>query len=212
MSALALVFSTALFAQAQQPQQQGGATGNSAAGGAQTTGAARAAVGSTVADFQLPDASGTQRTLASLRGERGTVLIFVSTQCPVSNAYNERMERLAQEYAARGVRVVGINSNREETPEAISAHARTNNLTFPILKDMGNRIADQFGAQFTPEVFFLDASNRVVYHGRIDNNRNAAQANTADLRNAIDAVLANRPIAVTEARAFGCTIKRVGQS
>lgn len=197
--ALAFVFSVTSFA------QQGGAAG-------QTGGSVRAAIGSTVAAFDLPDVAGTVRPFASVRGARGTVLIFVSTQCPISNAYNERMERLAQDYAARGVRVVGINSNREETPEAIRAHAQTNNLTFPILKDAGNRIADQLGAQFTPEVFFLDANNRLVYHGRIDNSRNAAQVNTNDLRNAIDATLANRPIAVAEVRAFGCTIKRVGQS
>lgn len=203
--ALAFVFSINSFA------QQGGATSGATGG---TGGAPRSAIaiGSTVAPFDLPDASGTRRTLASLRGQRGTVLIFVSTQCPISNAYNERMERLAQDYAARGIRVVGINSNREETPEAIRAHAQTNNLTFPILKDAGNRIADTLGAQFTPEVFFLDANNRLVYHGRIDNSRNPAQVNTNDLRNAIDAVLANRPIAVSQVRAFGCTIKRVGQS
>ena len=73
-------------------------------------------VGSSVADFKLPDASGKEHTLGSLKGKNGTVLIFVATKCPVSNAYNARMEKLAQDYRAKGVNVVGINSNLSTSP------------------------------------------------------------------------------------------------
>ena len=75
----------------------------------------KTSVGSTVADFKLPDADGKEHALSSLKGKNGTVLIFVSTNCPVSNAYNERMEKLAAEMKARGVAVIGINANNGET-------------------------------------------------------------------------------------------------
>src|SRR6185295_5553507 len=67
------------------------------------------AIGATVEDFTLPDANGKEQSLSALKGKKGTVLIFVAVQCPVSNAYNERMEKLAQDYKARGINVIGIN-------------------------------------------------------------------------------------------------------
>ncbi|MGI8654074.1 MAG: redoxin domain-containing protein [Pyrinomonadaceae bacterium] len=171
--------------------------------------AAGVTAGQVIGDFKLPDAaSGTQRSLASLKGANGTVLIFVSTQCPVSNAYNERMEKLAADYKARGINVVGINSNIAETPDDIKRHAAEKNLTFPILKDAGNKVADMLGANVTPETFFLDAGNKLVYHGRIDNSRNAGSITASDLREALNAKLAGKPVARTEAKAFGCSIKR----
>ena len=172
------------------------------------TPASGAAIGSTVADFKLPDADGKERTLASLAGAKGTVLIFVSTQCPVSNAYNERMEKLAQEMKARGMSVVGINSNVAEKRDDIKSHAAERGLSFAILKDEGNRIADRLGAGVTPEAFLLDANSRLVYRGRIDNSRNGDAVTSSELREAIDAVLAGKPVAKSEVRAFGCSIKR----
>ncbi len=169
---------------------------------------AAARVGSTVAEFKLPDANGQWHALSSLKGANGTVLIFVSTQCPVSNAYNERMEKLAADYKARGINVVGINANNTESNEDIKRHAAEKNLTFPILKDAGNKVADMLGANVTPETFFLDANNKLAYHGRIDNSRNAESITASDLREALDAKIAGKAIAKTEAKAFGCSIKR----
>lgn len=169
---------------------------------------APAAIGSIIDDFTLPDADGKAHALSSLEGKNGTVLIFVATKCPVSNAYNERMEKLAQDYKAKGINVIGINSNAAELADEVKSHAATNKLTFPILKDTGNKIADQLGATVTPEVFFLDAGNKLLYRGRIDNARDTAQVNSNDLRDALDAALAGKPIAKTVAVAFGCTIKR----
>jgi peroxiredoxin len=166
------------------------------------------AIGATIADFTLPDADGKERSLSSLKGKNGTVFIFVAVQCPVSNAYNERMEKLAQDYKARGITVVGINSNTGEAADAVKAHASANKLTSVILKDNGNKIADSFGASKTPEAYFLDANNKLAYHGRIDNNRDVAQVATSELRDALDAALAGKPVAKTLAAAFGCSIKR----
>jgi len=166
------------------------------------------AIGATIADFSLPDASGKERTLASLAGKNGSVLIFMAVQCPVSNAYNERMEKLAQDYKAKGINVIGINSNVGDSADAVKAHAAEKNLTFVILKDAGNKIADRLGASVTPEAYFIDASNKLLYRGRIDNSKNPEGVTSSELREALDATLAGKPITKTTANAFGCTIKR----
>lgn len=167
------------------------------------------AIGSTIEDFTLPDANAKEHSLASLRGKNGAVLIFVAVQCPVSNAYNARMEKLAQDYQAKGINVIGINSNVAESAEAVKAHAAEKNLTFPILKDAGNKIADRLGASVTPEAYFIDGSNKLLYRGRIDNSRNEVEISANDLREALESALAGKPIAKSTANAFGCSIKRV---
>ena len=166
------------------------------------------AIGATIEDFTLPDADNKEHSLKSLAGKSGTVLLFISVQCPVSNAYNERMEKLAQDYKAKGINVIGINSNVAEDAASVKTHASDNKLSFMILKDPGNKIADKLGATVTPEAYFLDAGNKLLYHGRIDNSRNGDNIESTDLRNAIDSTLAGKPIEKTEAKAFGCTIKR----
>jgi peroxiredoxin len=166
------------------------------------------AIGATIVDFTLPDADGKTHSLASLKGTKGTVLIFVAVQCPVSNAYNERMEKLAQDYKARGINVVGINANSTESAADVKKHAAEKGLTFPILKDDGNKIADSLGATRTPEAYFLDTGNKLIYHGRIDNSRDMSQVNSNELREALDLTLVGKPVAKTTANAFGCSIKR----
>ena len=166
------------------------------------------AVGAAAPDFTLPDADGRAHSLASLKGKSGTLILFIATQCPVSNAYNGRMQKLADDYRARGVNVVGINSNSTEPAAEVKQHAAANGLNFTILKDPGNRIADRFDAQSTPEAYLLDASGRLVYHGRIDNSKNADGVTSNDLRDAIEATLAGKPVAKAEVNAFGCSIKR----
>ena len=166
------------------------------------------AIGATIEDFTLSDVDSKDHSLKSLAGKNGTVLMFISVQCPVSNAYNERMEKLAQDYRARGINVIGINSNVKEDAAAVKAHAAEHKFTFTILKDPGNKIADKLGASVTPEAYFLDPNNKLLYHGRIDNARNVEQLETSDLRNALDAALSGKAIEKTEAKAFGCSIKR----
>lgn len=166
------------------------------------------AIGATIEDFTLPDVDNKDHSLKSLAGKNGTVLLFIAVQCPVSNAYNERMEKLAADYKAKGIAVIGVNANAAEDAAAVKEHASSHKLSFPILKDPGNKIADKLGASVTPEAYFLDATNKLIYHGRIDNSRNAAQIETSDLRNALDAALAGKPVEKTEAKAFGCSIKR----
>jgi peroxiredoxin len=166
------------------------------------------AIGTTIEDFKLPDADGVEHSLKSLVGSKGAVLIFIATKCPVSNAYNERMEKLAQDYKAKGISVIGINSNVAELAPEVKAHASENKLTFTVLKDTGNKIADRFGAARTPEAYVLDANLKLVYHGRIDNSQKAAGITANDLRDALDELLAGKPITKTGGAAFGCAIKR----
>src|SRR5215207_8133460 len=166
------------------------------------------AIGAAAPDFTLPDADGRAHSLASLKGKSGTLILFIATQCPYSNAYNARMQKLADDYRARGVNVVGINSNSTEPAAEVKQHAAANGLNFTILKDPGNQIADRYDAQATPEAYLLDASGKLVYHGRIDNSRYGYVITSTELRDAIEAVLAGKPVEKAEVKAFGCSIKR----
>jgi peroxiredoxin len=138
-----------------------------------------------------------------------TVVIFIATRCPYSNGYNERMAAMAAEYAGKGVAFLGINSNKTESTGEVAEHAKKNKLSFPVLKDEGNKVADAYGAQKTPEVYILDAKGTLRYHGRIDENHEDVKAvRSPDLRNALEALLAGKPVPQAETKAFGCTIKR----
>jgi peroxiredoxin len=166
-------------------------------------------IGTIIDDFKLPDADGAEHSLNSLKGKNGAVLIFISVQCPVSNAYNDRMEKLAQDYKARGVNVIGINSNATEPASEVKSHAAEWHLTFTILKDDGNKIADRLGATRTPEAYAIDTSGKLVYHGRIDNSQHTANVTSNDLRAALDEMLSGKQVRKTGGAAFGCSIKRV---
>src|SRR5436853_2150018 len=98
------------------------------------------AIGTVIEDFKLPDADGTEHSLSSLKGKNGAVLIFIATRCPVSNGYNERMQKLAEDYKAKGINVIGINSNVTEPASEVKSHAAEQHLTFTILKDHGNKL------------------------------------------------------------------------
>ena len=166
------------------------------------------AIGTVLDDFKLPDTDGAERSLNALKGKNGAVLIFISVQCPVSNGYNERMEKLAEDYRARGINVIGINANVTEPLAAVKAHAAEKHYTFTVLKDDGNKIADRLGATRTPEAYVIDAGGRLVYHGRIDNSLNTANVTSNDVRDALDELLSGKRISKTGGAAFGCSIKR----
>jgi len=174
--------------------------------------AAGLAIGATAPDFTLPSASdGRSVSLKELLAKsKAVAVLFIATRCPVSNAYNGRMAQLAKEYEAKGIAFVAINANRTEPAAEVAEHAKKHGFPFAVLKDEGNRVADLYGAQKTPEVFLLDPEGKLVYHGRIDENQDdPAAAKSPDFRNALDAVLAGKPVPVAETKAFGCTIKRV---
>jgi peroxiredoxin len=177
--------------------------------GAGDTPGTGAAIGQPIGDFTLPDADGKTHSLNSLKGRSGTLFLFIATKCPVSNGYNDRMEKIAQDYKGRGINVVGINANSTEPAAEVKAHAAEKGLTFTILKDNGNKVADQWGAAVTPEAYLVDGAGKLVYHGRIDDSRKGDVITANDVRDAIDSLLAAKPIVKAEAKAFGCGIKRV---
>ena len=166
------------------------------------------AIGATMENFKLTDTSGTEKSFNDLKGKNGAILVFLSVQCPVVKGYNERIVKLAEDYAAKGISVIGINSNSTETMEKVKAHA-AENYKFPVLIDKGNVIADQLGANVTPETFYLNAKNVLVYRGAIDNNKSSDSVTNKFLRDAADADLSGKTVAKTSAVAFGCSIKRV---
>jgi peroxiredoxin len=164
---------------------------------------------SKVSDFTLQDVDGKSVSWSSVKGSNLTVLLFIATQCPISNDYNERMNVVHNEFAAKGVKFVAINSNFSEPAEEVREHARKNNFKFTVYKDPGNVVADRFGAQVTPEVYVVDASGVVRYHGYIDDSRNATRIQKQGLKLALNALLNNGAPEAAETKAFGCTIKRV---
>lgn len=166
-------------------------------------------IGERVKDFKLKDYTGKEHALYEWKGNKAVVVMFIATQCPVSNAYNQRMVELANDYKSKGIAFVAINANKQESVDEIAGHAKKNNFPFPVLKDTDNIIADYFNAQVTPEVYVLDSNWVAKYHGRIDNDKDLAKVNSKDLRSALDAVLAGKAVEKSETKAFGCSIKRV---
>lgn len=165
-------------------------------------------LGSKVDDFELKDTSGAPVRFTALKGDL-TAIFFIATRCPISNDYNERMKALYKDYSPRGVKFVFINSNSTEPAAEVDEHARKWGFPFKVYKDENNVVADRFGAQFTPEVFLLDRQGVIRYHGAIDDSRPADKVKAQYLRNALDELLAGKPVTTPETRAFGCTIKRV---
>ncbi len=167
-------------------------------------------IGEEVPSFTLKNYDGKVYGLDKiLKENKLTALMFISTQCPVSNAYNERMVQLHESFARKGVSFVGINSNKEETPEEIASHCKDHGFKFMVLKDEQNKVADEYGAQVTPEIFVVNQKGTLLYHGRIDDNRTISKVESRDLAEALNALLAGKQPERSETKAFGCTIKRV---
>ncbi len=166
-------------------------------------------VGSTVENFSLPDTNGKMQSLNELKGKNGAVVIFLSAQCPVVKGYNERINQLAADYEAKGITFIGINSNSTESLDWVKSHA-AENYKFPVLIDKGNVLADKLGATVTPEAYYFDAKNVLLYHGAIDNDRSGKAITDSYLKVAFDSALSGKAIARTKANAFGCSIKRIG--
>lgn len=162
-----------------------------------------------VENFSLQDYNGKAHALSDYTSSKAIVLMFISIQCPVSNGYNERMVQLYNNYSSKGITFLGINANKAESVEDIKDHAKEHGFTFTVLKDKNNVVADKLAASVTPEIFVLDSKFNVLYHGRIDDSRRISDVKTKDLQWALDAILAGKPVAVQETKAFGCSIKRM---
>lgn len=170
-------------------------------------------VGSKLQNFSLADMAGQNKSFDELKGANGAVFVFLSAQCPVVKLYNERIVKLADDYKAKGVNVIGVNSNATESLDWVKSYAdehykASSGHKFPILIDKRNVWADKFAASVTPEVLYFNAKGELLYRGAIDNDRSGKNITDNYLRDALEAGLAGKPIAKTSANAFGCTIKR----
>jgi peroxiredoxin len=161
-------------------------------------------VGAVAPDFAMTTLDGKRFSLAETeKTHAATVVLFISTICPYSNYYNDLMRDMAAELGQKGVAFVGINSGTLESVEEVRVHAREHGHAFDIIKDPESRVAELLDARRTPEVFLFDSSGTLRYHGRI-----ASKISAPDLKSAIDAMLAGKPIHPAETKAFGCAIPR----
>jgi len=169
------------------------------------TGAVRGLeVGAVVPEFGMTTLAGRRFSLAEARKTHtGVVILFLSTICPYSNYYNDLIRDMAAEFSKRNVLFVGVNSGGLETAEEMRTHAREHGHSFDLIRDADSRIADLLDASRTPEAFLLDSTGTLRYHGRI-----ASKISSPDLKSAIEAFLAGRPIHPAETKAFGCAIPR----
>lgn len=167
-------------------------------------------IGATAENFSLADTDGATKSLDELKGKKGTLIVWLSAQCPVVKAYKDRINEVAAEYQAKGIAFVGINSNATEDLTWVKSNKTEFGYNFPVLIDKGNVLADKWGATVTPEVYYLDAKNVLRYHGAIDNDRSGKSITEQYLKTAFDSALSGKEIAKTRANAFGCTIKRAG--
>jgi thiol-disulfide isomerase/thioredoxin len=175
---------------------------------------ATAPLGVKLADWSLlrADSGKPWSIAADGRQAKAVVVVFMGTECPISNAYSPVLSGLAEEYAGKGVLFVGVNSNRQDDAAAIARHAKEFSITFPVLKDDGTTLADRFQAKRTPEAFVLDGERIVRYRGRIDDQMDKGikrpEPTKRELADALDAVLKGREVAQAVTEPAGCIIGR----
>jgi peroxiredoxin len=173
-----------------------------------TSTVAGAELGSKLQSFQLKDTSGATRSLESYSGKI-IVFVFWSFKCPVSLAYDDRVEKLQAKYTDKGIVVLGVASGANDSPDEIRANAANLKIQFPVLLDSEGDLAENLGATHTPDVFILDKEAVLRYRGALDNNKKPGESGRiAYAEDAIDAILAGRVAPVSETRPFGCSIKR----
>ncbi len=180
------------------------------------------AIGAQAPDFDLPGVDGRRHTLASFAQAKLLVIVFTANHCPTAQAYEGRLEKLNADFASRGVQLVLVSPNDPlslrldeqgysdlgDTLEEMKLRAQDRGWSFPYLYDGETQaMAHKYGPVATPHVFVFDASRRLRFVGRVDDNENPAKATTADARNAIEAVLAGRPVALETTKVFGCSVK-----
>jgi peroxiredoxin len=168
--------------------------------------------GRTVPAFRLQDTDGKDVALADFRDKKAVVVVFTGTQCPLAQFYALELAELQREYGPRGAQILAIYSNAQDAPEAVKKHARDRQLPYPALLDPGQKVADLFGAERTPEAFILDAGGAVRYRGRIDDRYTVGgdrgEATRRDLMEALREVLAGRAVSVPWTPVAGCFIGR----
>ena len=172
------------------------------------------ALGTSAPDFQLPDL--TTRTVSrnDFAEHPALLVMFICNHCPYVKHVVGEIARVGREYQERGVAVVAISSNDveqypEDGPASMAEFAAANGFTFPYLYDETQAVAQAYRAACTPDFFLFDAGRRLVYRGQLDGARpsNEEPVDGRDLRAALEATLAGRPVAETQLASLGCNIK-----
>ncbi|HLH44036.1 MAG TPA: redoxin domain-containing protein [Bryobacteraceae bacterium] len=170
--------------------------------------------GASLPQFSLADTGGVKHTDSELRKAPAVVLYFLTTDCPISNGYVPEMNRIAQDYEARGVRFYGVIADTDTPIDDVRKHVREFAYTFPILIDPNQVLVTFTDATTTPEAALIAPGGSLKYLGRIDNQyesfgKRRPQATQHDLRDALDAVLTGRIVAKASTPALGCSINRL---
>ncbi len=170
-------------------------------------------IGRSIENFTLSDHLGSKHSLDEWASSKAVIVVFLGTDCPLAKLYATRLVELANHYKDRKVQIVGINANAQDSLLEIGHFARVHKIDFPLLKDVGNKVADHFGAKRTPEAFLLDEKRFVRYQGRIDDQYGVGYSRASfsrqDLAIAVDELLSGQQISEPFIEAVGCHIGRV---
>ncbi len=171
-------------------------------------------LGTPAPHFALPDTSGKIVSLDDFADAPALLVIFLCNHCPYVKHVADGLAQLVREYQERGVAVVGINANDvanypDDSPENMAAEAGRRGYTFPYLFDETQEVAKAYRAACTPDFYVFDGQRRLAYRGQMDDSRpeNGLPVTGADLRAALDAVLAGRPVPEPHRPSLGCNIK-----
>ena len=172
-------------------------------------------LGTKAPDFNLIDVVTSEMvSLENIRGNNGTVVMFICNHCPYVIHVNEEMVRVANDYRINGFGFVAISSNDvenypEDSPKNMLITAENNDYTFPYLYDETQEVAKAYNAACTPDIYLFGADLKLIYRGQLDNSRpgNMIQPTGRDLREALDSVLNNSPQRKDQKPSMGCNIK-----
>ena len=176
-----------------------------------TSSNATISIGDQAPAFELPDTEGEQHEFGN--GDTApTVVVFTCNHCPYALAWHDRIVQVARDYAARGVRILAINSNdatlsQRDSFEAIRERVRSEDWPLPYLHDESQGVAHAWGAKVTPDVFVLDPGGRLRYRGAPDADYSDPEQGAAWLRGALDALLEGRDPEPAETEPVGCSVK-----
>jgi peroxiredoxin len=165
--------------------------------------------------FELPNVvSGKPVSLASFRGEKALLVMFICHHCPFVKHIKSELAQLGRDYTAKGVGIVAISSNdpavsADDSPEGLKRMAAEWGFDFPVCYDETQAVAKNYAAACTPDFYLFDHDRKLVYRGQLDDSRpsNGKPVTGADLRAAIDALLAGRPVNPDQRASLGCNIK-----
>lgn len=165
-------------------------------------------IGAAFPDFKLTDSTGKEHSLADYK-DKILVLNFCTQECPFSRGADPSINDLATTYADKGVVFLGVDSNKNLDAAAIQAHIDEAKIPYPIVKDTGNKLADQVGARVTPEIYVIGKDGKLAYHGAPDDRAGPTETPKAHyLKDALDALTEGKPVAKSTVKAWGCGIKR----